>query len=466
MPAAPPSRWKRRIRRILVALLLSPILLWALANAFLATPWARDYLGRKLSARLGVEAVVGRVTFTPWDGVAIGDLRCLQPSALRESIAAPLLEVDEIRFHPQWSRLLRGEPGVSLVRIERPRLTLSVEMAASMVAAGATTPAPAVVAAPPVASTDGPQAPVAPEGGPTPAAPSVPGGVAAAPAPVSVSAIIGTTWVEIVDAGADLWFSGSRLVSFRGVEGKIPFAGAPAFSKLQLSEVEVLGQMISRDLAFPLSWRAPELRCDTSELRLAELQVKLSAALGVMPGAPFAIDISVPPQGFQGTALFPNGRPGAARVEARVQGLGLARHPSTWQGLAVTGAEAVTMQLGGEPLSFDEGRVTMTLQGGLLVCPDVRLTGERASLLGNGQIAANGQGTAVLRVVVPPDVAATWTRRLTIGEKAPAFAPLETPDRMFIDLRWIPYSGGQGIELGEGGPIVPAAEFVKLLSGG
>ena len=124
------------------------------------------------------------------------------------------------------------------------------------------------------------------------------------------------------------------------------------------------------------------------------------------------------------------------------------------------------MQLGGEPLSFDEGRVTMTLQGGLLVCPDVRLTGERASLLGNGQIAANGQGTAVLRVILPPATVAAWSERLALGGQAPVFAPLETPDRMFIDLRWIPYSGGQGIELGEGGPIVPAAEFVKLLSGG
>ena len=71
-----------------------------------------------------------------------------------------------------------------------------------------------------------------------------------------------------------------------------------------------------------------------------------------------------------------------------------------------------------------------------------------------------------IAVAAPPDVAAAWARRLTIGDQGPVFAPLETPDRMFMDLRWIPYSGGQGIELGSGGPIVPAAEFVKLFSGG
>ena len=353
-----------------------------------------------------------------------------------------------------------------MVRIERPRLTLTLEMAASMVAAGAATPEPAVVASAPVAASEGIRAPTAVEGGPSQAPPSAPVATPAPSPPVSPSSIIGTSWVEIADAGAELWFSGSRLTSFRGVEGKFPFAGAPAFSKIQIQELEVLDQVLGRDLAFPLSWRAPELRCDTSDLRLAELEVKLSAAVGVMPGVPFAIEVSVPQQRFRGDTWFPNSKPSAARIEARVQGLGLVRHPSTWQGIAVAGAEAVAMQLGAEAVSFDEGRVTVGLQGGMLVCPDVRLTGERASFLGNGQFRADGQGTAVLRAVVLPDVAATWARRLTTGEQGPLFAPLGTPDRMFIDLRWIPYSGGHGIELGNGGPIVPAAEFAKLLAGG
>ena len=459
MPAAPPSRWKRRIRRILAALILSPFLLLALANVILATPWARGYLGRKLSARLGVETEVGQVTCTPWGGFTIGDLRCLQPPPLRDSFKAPLLEIREIWAYPQWAQLLHGKLAVSSVHIDRPRLTLSLEMAASMVAAGAATPAPAV-APPPVVAAAG--TPAAKEAGPspTPAPPK-----AAFTPPVPDSSVIGTTWVEIADAGAELWLSGSRVASFRGIEGKVPFAGAPAFSKLQLHEVELLGQVLGRDLAFPLSWRAPELRCDVPDLRLAELQVKLSAALGVMPGMPFAVDLSVPQQSAQGDSLLQQVKPRAAKLEARLQALGLMRHPSTWQGIAAAAAETVTMQLGAEPVAFDEGRATLALQGGVLQCPEVRLTGERASFLGNGQFRADGQGTAVLRVVVPPDTAAAWTQRLTMGDQAPVFAPLETPDRMFIDLRWISYSGGQGIELGAGGPVVPVAEFGRLFSG-
>lgn len=72
----------------------------------------------------------------------------------------------------------------------------------------------------------------------------------------------------------------------------------------------------------------------------------------------------------------------------------------------------------------------------------------------------------MLRVVVPPDTAAAWRQRFVVGGQAPVFAPLDAPDRVFIDLRWISYSGGQGIELGAGGPVVPAGDFPKLLSGG
>jgi len=463
MPAAPPPRWKRRIRRILVVLLLSPFLLLALANALLATPWARGYLDRKLSARLGVETLVGSVTCTPWGGFTVGDLRCLQPPPLRGSLRTPLLEVREIRAYPQWDRLLRGDLAISFIRIDRPRLTLSLEMAASMVSAGAAAPAPAVALTPPppVASAE---AQAGNHTLPQAIAPSTP--APAPPAPVPDSSTIGTAWIEIVDGEGELWLSGTRLVSFRGGKGRVPFAGAPAFSKLQLRELELLDHVLGRDLTMPLSWRAPELRCHAAEFPLADLQVKVSAAVGAVPGIPFVIDIALPRQSVHGGQWLGHMKPEARQFEARLQGLGLMRHPSTWQGLAAASAESVTMQLGDQAFAFDEGRATLALQGGVLQCPDVRLTGERGSFLGNGQLRADGQGTGVLRVIVPPDTAAAWAQRLTIGSTAPAFAPLETPDRMFIDLRWISYSGGQGIELGAGGPIVPPGELFKLLSGG
>lgn len=464
MSAVPPSRWKRWIRRFLVVLLVGPFLLLALVNALLATPWAREYIRRKLSARLGVETLVGRVSCTPWGGLSVRDFRCLQPTPLRESVSAPLLEIREIRVHPQWSRLVRGDPAISFVRLNRPRLTLSLEMAASMVSAGAATPAPAglsVPLQPPVASADASAVEKSspPQAGAPPTAASPPS------APIPDSSTIGTAWIEVVDGEGEFWFSGNRVASFRGGEGKIPFEGAPAFSRLQLREMELFGHVRGRDLSLPLSWRVPELRCNPTEIQMEDLQLKVFAAVGALPGIPFAVEIVVPRQAARGDQWLEHMKPAAAQFEARLQGLGLMRHPSTWQGLATSAAESVTMQLGDQVIVFDEGRATVALQGGVLQCPDIRLTGESASFLGNGQLRADGQGTGVLRVVAPPDTADAWTQRLTIGDRTPVFAPLETPDRMFIDLRWISYSGRQGIEVGAGGPIVPAEELLKLLSG-
>ncbi|HEY1123433.1 MAG TPA: hypothetical protein VGE67_17590, partial [Haloferula sp.] len=204
MSAAPPSRWKRWIRWILVVLLLSPFLLLAFINALCASPWAKGYLGRKLSARLGVETTVGSVTCTPWGGIAVGDLRCLQPPPLRESLKGPLLEVREIRAYPQWGRLLRGDLVVSFVRVDRPRLTLSLEMAASMVSAGATAPEPPVAAVPPPSVAS---APTVGKGEPPQAI--APAASAPAPsAPVSDSSTIGTSWIEVVDGEAEFLLSG------------------------------------------------------------------------------------------------------------------------------------------------------------------------------------------------------------------------------------------------------------------
>ena len=149
-----------------------------------------------------------------------------------------------------------------------------------------------------------------------------------------------------------------------------------------------------------------------------------------------------------------------------MQGIGWLRAPSTWRGVAQAFAARPVITAAGEARRFDEARAVAALQGGVLQCPDLRLTGERLSLLGNGQVGGNGQGSAVLRMVVPPDDAAVISQRFTIPgvHGGPVFKPLETPERVFIDLRWISYSGGQGIELGEGGPVVPPGELGRLVS--
>ena len=307
-------------------------------------------------------------------------------------------------------------------------------------------------------------------GSAVPAAPPAAGGPRTeSPAPPPVAGDPReTAWVTVTDAHLQLRSAGSPLVlaEIAGFNARIPLAGRPASSAATLERLDAFGATLARGLSLPLAWRSPELRAGPQELTVAGVQVKLAGAFGRLPGSPFAVELLVPPQPLDATAFWVDLRPVAARIEARVQGGGLLRQPSSWQGLAVAAADRPAISWGGTARRFDRARVTVGLQSGVLVCPDARLVGEPLALLGNGQLRGGGQGSAVLRVVVPPAVADDLSKRfLNPGTTAgPRFKPLETPDRMFIDLRWVSYQGGQGVELGEGGPVVAAGELARLVT--
>lgn len=463
------SRWKRRIRRILAAMVLAPLLLLVLGNLALATPWLRGWLGKKISARLGTEATVGRASCTPWGGVFLGEVTLRQPPALQAAIDRPLLEVRGIRVIPRWGRVIQGELEVAEVRIDRPRIVVAVEMLASLASAGTAGPA---AASPPPALAAGSPAPLAGgEAGASPVViPSPDPSRGPPPGPLDPSRVDWpeTVWIVITDARLQVRSAamGGTLGEITGLEARIPVAGKPAPSSLTVARVDLLGRQVGSGISLPLAWNPPELRAGPRELALGGLQVKFAAVAGRLPGTPFAVEVTVPPQPFDGSPLFKQLRPAADRVEARMQGIGLLRAPSSWQGLAQAAALRPVITMGGEARRFDEANATAALQGGVLQVPDIRLTGERLSLLGNGQVAGSGQGSAVLRMVVPPDDAAEISRRFAIPGVAggPVFKPLETPERVFLDLRWISYSGGQGVELGEGGPVVPLGEMGRLVS--
>lgn len=460
-------RWKRWIRRILAFAVLAPVVILLLGNLLLATPWLRGWAGRKISARTGVEAAVGRIRVTPWGGVTVRDLVLQQPTALGTAIREPLLEVRQIRLMPRWEGLLKGKVGISEIRIDGPRAVVAVEMLASL-ASGAT--APPVPAAPPAVAAFSP-VPAAGEVKPAPieeqpgAVPTVPTAKPPGRSPVEWPA---ATWIVITDAGLQLRSTGlSGIVAeVSGLEARIPVAGEPAASTLNLARVDLLGGSVASGISLPLAWHAPEWRVGPCDLKLAGLQIKFAAVAGRLPGTPFAIEVTVPPQPFDASPFFQQLKPGADQVEARAQAIGLLKFPSSWQGLSQAAAVRPVLSAGGEVRRFDEGRAVVSLQGGQLQCPDIRLTSDRLSLLGNGRFGADGQGSAVLRVVLPPDDARELSRRFAMPgvPVGPVFQPLETPERVFLDLRWISYSGGQRVELGEGGPVVPPGELGRLVA--
>ena len=224
-------RWKRWIRRILAFVVLAPLLLLVLGNLALATPWLRGWLGRKISARVGTEATVGRASFTPWGGVFLGDVTLRQPLPLRAAIDRPLLEVRGIRVIPRWERVIQGELEIAEVRIDRPRFVVAVEMLASLASAGAAEPSAASTPPTLAAGTPSPlavgEAGAPPLVNPLPDASKGPPVRPLDPVPVDWPE---TVWIVITDAAFQLRSAAVAgvLGEVSGLEARIPVAGKPA----------------------------------------------------------------------------------------------------------------------------------------------------------------------------------------------------------------------------------------------
>jgi hypothetical protein len=465
-PSRSPRR-KRRIRNILLGLACTPPVLLAAGNLVLATPWAKTRLAKEVELRTGLETRIGRASWTPWGGAFLGDLRLLQPEPLRLIVPEPLLEVEGVTVHPRWQPLLEGDLQLAKVRLDRPRAAISLEMLANLAPKESRPPAtaPQVAAKAPVQSSPAPTlGPVAPE---TTQPERPPGAPASANANPPRSTGRGTTWIEIADAELDLFLGATNIIKLGGLAGKVPLGGDPATGHCSAKSILAVGQTLAGDLDLPLVWKGPELRIGPREIVIAGARMRAEAALGRLPGIPFVADLQVAEQSIDASDVFQTRKPRVSRFTAKAQGSGFLTAPGSWKGAAVAQAEDLALETSGSELLFSEAGFTCMLEGGTLHCPDARLVGESISLLGNATIRTDGEGSAVLRAVMPPEVAAMWRGRLAKLEVAvpPVFTEMESPDRLYIDLRWVSYPGGSGIEFGSGGPVVPVADAAKILGG-
>jgi hypothetical protein len=466
-PVLSPRRKKRRIRNILLGLVCTPPLLLAAGNLALATPWAKARLAREVEARTGLETRIGSATWTPWGGACLGDLQLLQPEPLRQVVPQSLLEIREVRIHPKWKPLLEGDLQVAKVRLDRPHAAIPLEMLASLAPQEpGPGPTPPHVAANPPAGSPSETAPPSPGTDPgSPALePAPPPSAEAVPPPPTER---GTTWIEITNAELDLFLGPTNVVKFGGLAGKIPLGGDPAQGSCSAQSIVVVGQALAKELELPLAWKGPKLHIGPGEITVAGIRLRAEAALGRLPGVPFAADVQVAEQAVDASDIFQTRKPRVARLAAKASGAGFLKIPRSWKGAATAAAEDILLQAGGSELRFGQAGITCVLEDGTLNCPDARLVGESMSLLGNGTIHTSGQVDAVLRAVMPPEVAALWRARLAKMSVAvpPVFTEMESPDRLFIDLRWVSYPGGLGIEFGSGGPVVPVADAAEVIAG-
>lgn len=471
-PSRPPRRRCKR-RWLLLGGLLSPVIAVLLGNLFLATPWGARWLGGRLSVRTGFTAELKRACWTPWGGFVIEDLRLSLPASSGVAPGVPpLVRIGRVEADLYWQEVLHGRRSLSRLVLRNAEVMVPLEMLAHLASPGGATEV-VVPTAPALTLTPGPVAGAPTATPPMPTSPPGPTAAPAPPPPVVPAPVDSRLPLRVrIEGGRLSVVSGVHfkpLWELIGLNADVPVQGGQAHGSLSFSEMKGPDFPLSGPVEVPIEWRSPEIQFGPAFAEVAGVKVQLGARLARLPGAPALLEAAVAAQPLAG---WPADLPEAQRTvaakdfKAILRASGLLQTPASWEGLLIAEAEGIRVRRPASEHDFDRGRVQLLLQRGVLSCPDARLIGESASLLGNGLMIADGRGMAVLRLVLPPETAAGLSARFSrrLEGMEPKFSEMETPDRRMIDLRWVPYQGGTGIELGEGGPVAPAPLVFEWLA--
>lgn len=461
-----PAKWLRILQRVFCALVAGCLVLFLLVQLVLATPWARGRVAEQVTKRTGLDCRISGLSWTPWGGVGIRSLVVDQPRGLGWN--QPLLNFERLRVQPDYVSCLRREWAVRAVEIERPELSISLEMLAAMARRSGPTEHPPSLA---VAEEPQPAGPVLPagldlDGGPVR---DSFGGAVAPPSASPVAVPMGEserTRLTVVPAG--LMVANGSIELFSGISGSslfrlsgVQFSSTSKQSGLEgegLIETLTVGEFaIETDVGIELDQVIDSfqllltINLEENKQPVCSLRVSLEkdfpfqATFSHHFASPFAIELP---------------RIGALELASNqtlVYSRGWLLAPMTWQGLMRVGGRGLALE--GLDLSFDRHHGTMILRNGLLQVPDARVLGDQVSLLGNGWLTRDA-GAAVFRVVVPGQSAALVANRLGGG----SLNVLKPGNQLYVDLHAWKESGSWVVEQGD--VIRPADEFVRDVAAG
>ncbi len=450
----------------LLLLMFVPVVLFFLSNVWLALPSGRDWVGKRISARLGVETHISGSSWSPWNGIRVTGLVIEQPEALRSDVHEPLFSADSIRVWPVWRAWLQKRIEVHSIEVDSPRAVMPIQLLAHL-----SGPAHIVVAQPPtVVATSPPVSGIPPmiQAVPAPVAPPPPPiAVQPTPPPVAPGSPQPTGWIHVRQASLSIVSSGRAepLLETTGFNADIPAAGDPANSVAHLTDLRILQSEVTDHLELPLSWANQILQIGPITGQLQGVPYQLSARLARVGNMPIDIQLDVPLKSDTTVVLPLGGNASARQLRAAGRFVGLLTSPSSWQGDFVIQGTGLSLTSPLRPeFKFDQGAAILVLRGGVISCPDARLIGDELSLLGNATVLSDTRGAAVLRIVVPPDYARGLSDHIgrDIGKRI-AFGMMGTQDRVGSDLYALGNLDGIQVQLGQGGDVIDGPTLLTLL---
>jgi len=430
-------------KRVLISLLLLPFLGFVLSNLLLSSPWVRHWMAEKIERKTGLETTIGNVSWSPWAGLQINQLKLHQPAELRTTLPVPLASIATFQITPVWRAWLRGKFEVRSVSLDTPQLTLPLELLVHLAqAAHPAQPTPPQVAAA------------------TPAPPQVSQNLPPSPPPSPPPAVIRpstpTGWIHLKNASLTLLSPTARQPIFaaKAISGSLPIAGDAAQSTLRIGGISCAGRSLAADFPAHFDWQPPFLTLRPLTFTIHEMKTTLALRLAMFSNFPLQISLAIPAQALPEMALPRDGKTHAESLAVNAAFRGLLLAPTTWQADCLVQALRPAVVFGPHEAKFDRGSAITVLRGGQLSCLDARLIGDELSILGNATLLANGSTAAACRLVSTPERLGGIVTAIFPNSSPPALTPLSTPQRAAFDLAAFGNFQHLYLQLGKDGPLL------------
>lgn len=468
---------------------LAILIAWIVLNLCLISPWATSMAESKLEERTGLEWEIASMSWSPWNGFRVNDLRGFIPDENED----PVVAIDHVSVRPHWKPLLRGELQLREVIADSPRIELALEMLSALSPDAeprdepppippALAATPAQIAPPKTGDQSVAQSSLAAYAETERQAASLPPALARQeekvvkpvpqPAPRPAAAL--PMRVQIKNASMRL-FSKSKEMDLFNVDSfslDLPVSGEDAVGSIKMDGLSISGMNGLPAFEQEVVWKRPRLEIEDSVVDLGEIKLRMRVQLAIknaQSGLPFMVDMAIQPQQVGPPAWLEKKsmHVSAEVLAARLRLLGLLKDPLSWKAEAIALGEGVTVQAGhGRPrVTFDSLYIPAILQQGKLHWMGVRILGEDFAILGNGRLSMRGGLVCVTRLVAAPEVAEVMEKSIKRAGMADTWwwYNLVTPDRKVRDLT---ISGSVLNPLIDAGPnhaAMPLSHLIQLI---
>lgn len=465
-----------RVRTWLLSLFLFPLGAWGGLNLFFSTDWGTGILENKVEKKLGLPCEIGSVTWSPWAGVVVREVRILPP--VDANLEHALLSIEEVQADVSWLSFVKGRKRWERLEVKRLEGEVSIEVLRlilaryekPVVSEPVAVEPEAVEVTPPLVPDD--PGKTKPE---TQAEPSQP-----SEAQNDHRAVVEGVPVDDFEGGVIFSDSSFRIYSekepllsvvFGDLRGVFPVWGRARDGEVTVGNIVVGERFVEKEFTVPVRWQDLALSVEDHPLDLFGLDFRVSAAVVLKTGFPLGFEVNLPAQQLDLSTVFLGNRSPleVASLSSKNRLQGYLAFPSSFRGSSDTAFEGFIFHdlTDGGDTRFDRGFAKVRLSSAGVVAEDIRLIGDDDAVLMNGFASTGGEIAATVRIVSSPERAQSHEQRVKAAGAGLTmdFQELITPDREFRDIRIEARSGELMMDLGEGRSWVSLGPVLKAILG-